>query len=289
MSPQEDLSGEGNELKRIDIEKRRLECEKLRAEIADISLSWWQRPTYAGSVLTLAALLTGWVSGYFPSERETLQKEIASLRTEKTNRTEASLLLNSDLARLQDERNDFKQQVARLDAEKANLATEIQRSQRERDSVKQQLSKLDGEKRKLAIEIQQDQDKIDATYIRLKIASVDAQYAISHIAYGGYSVLPKDRDRFTELLKKLSSSDAELVGRLTKDHEFAIDIANITAKDLKELDKGLSSLGSTKRISMQLISPMEVRTPDGRTYKMENVKKAEDAQLLQWFRTKTSR
>ena len=287
MAQQDNLSADVDELKRLDIEKHRLECEKLRAEIAEISLSWWQRPGYVGSVLTLAALLTGWVSGYFPSERETLKREIDNLRTEKTNRTQEALLLNSDLARLKDERNEFKQQVASLDGEKQALAGEIQRAENERDEVKRQLGKLEADKKTLEAEMQQIQDKVDSTYVRLKISLMDAQYAISHIAPvdGANPFLSRDKDRFADLLKKLSSTDAELVRSLDEAHRFSMDIADITVKDLKTLDRALSALGSAKRTSLQILSPLEVRAADGKVIEMDKVKKAEDRQLLDWFRT----
>ncbi len=291
MAQQENLGSDGDELKRLDIEKRRLECEKLRAEIAEISLSWWQRPGYVGSVLTLAALLTGWVSGYFPSERESLKREIDNLRTEKTNRTQEALLLNSDLARLRDERNEFKQQVASLDGEKQALAGEIKRAENERDEVKRQLGKLEADKKTLDAEMRQIQDKVDSAYVRLKISLTDAQYAISHIAPvgGANPFLPRDKDRFADLLKKLSSTDAELVRSLDEAHRFSMDIADITVKDLKTFDKALSALGSAKRISLQILSPLEVRAADGKVIEMEKVKKAEDRQLLDWFRTRKPR
>jgi hypothetical protein len=36
------------------------------------------------------------------------------------------------------------------------------------------------------------------------------------------------------------------------------------------------------------MDPMEARTPDGRVYKLEDIKKADDPQLLKWFRSNSS-
>jgi hypothetical protein len=72
----------------IDYHKKELECQKLRAEIAQISLAWWKKPAYVSIVIpiviALIALLTAWSKGYFSSERATLKKEILDMTIQIT-------------------------------------------------------------------------------------------------------------------------------------------------------------------------------------------------------------
>jgi hypothetical protein len=67
----------------LEIEKARLECEKLRAEIENERQPLWKRAGYIASLspvlIAVATLFGGWVSGYFDTQRETLRSEIAAL------------------------------------------------------------------------------------------------------------------------------------------------------------------------------------------------------------------
>ncbi len=140
-------------------------------------------------------------------------------------------------------------------------------------------------------EIQQSQDKIDATYIRLNVAAYNTQYAISHIApaFGSKSAVQEERGRLVEMEKKLSGNEVELLRRLTHDEKFAREIADITVTELKQLTSVLSSLSGTERIVKLEMDPMEARTPDGRVYKLEDIKQAGDPQLLKWFRSSSAK
>lgn len=67
----------------LDLERRRLECEKLRAEIAQTSAPWWTRPGYIGSLVPIVIALVGFFSalaaGFFDTERAQLKTEIEAL------------------------------------------------------------------------------------------------------------------------------------------------------------------------------------------------------------------
>lgn len=76
-----------SEIAILEVEKRRLECEKLRAEIAETSLSWWKRAGYIGSatpiLIALVGLLSAWATGFFDAQRATLKSEIESLKQQE--------------------------------------------------------------------------------------------------------------------------------------------------------------------------------------------------------------
>jgi hypothetical protein len=131
------------ESERLQLERARLECEKLRAEIAQTSLAWWKRPANLASMATLAALLTGWVSGYFPSEREKLQSQIRDLQERMSASRQDALLVNSDLDRLRAEREELKAKAAQ------NLKALVEKAEA-------------------------TQRRIDEFYLRLKVASANA-------------------------------------------------------------------------------------------------------------------
>ena len=75
------------ESEKLDLEKRRLECEKLRAEIGQVTLAWWKRPGYIGGlapiILALVGFSSAWIGGYFETQRTNLANEIKFLGLER--------------------------------------------------------------------------------------------------------------------------------------------------------------------------------------------------------------
>lgn len=224
MSEQEDPGGATTASERLDLEKRRLECDKLRAEIAEVSLAWWKRPTYIGSVVTLAALLTGWLSGYFPAEREQLQKEIAGLKTARASAVQEALLVNSDLDRLKEERHDLKRQM-----------------------------------RDLVLQAETTQGKIDDAYVRLKAASFNALYALSHIR--GLGPFPdSERSKIEAVLEQLPPETGRAMREMLDRYKFNEEMVRYTEEDLNKLPKMLEAIPASKwAVELQ---PM----PDGKLY-----------------------
>lgn len=157
-----------------------------------------------------------------------------------------------------------------------------------------ELKALRTEKERLNTEIQlaigKMQDKIDATYIRLKVAAANAEYALSHISttYGVQPISKREQDKIAVLVGKLSNDDAGLVKEMQRENEFAADIANITVTELKNLDKTLTSFGVTKSLLKLQLDPTSVTSPDGKSYDIQEIEKVGDTQLLEWFRTKES-
>ena len=75
------------ELERLEIEKVRLECDKLRAEIAEASVAWWRRPGYLASLVPILIAVVGflsvWSTGFFDTQRATLKSEVEGLKTQE--------------------------------------------------------------------------------------------------------------------------------------------------------------------------------------------------------------
>ena len=181
-----------------------------------------------------------------------------------------------------------------VDQAQKDIRTAQEAAQREiqkaKEDAQKEIQNLAAEKRKLATEIRQSQDKIDATYIRLNVAAYNTQYAISHIApaFGSKSAVQEEQGRLKQMESKLSGAEVELLRRLTHDEKFAREIADITVTELKQLTSVLSSLSGTERLVKLEMDPMAARTPDGRVYKLEDIKQAGDPQLLKWFRSNSS-
>lgn len=93
--------------------KSRLEIRKLEYEILQLRLAWWKRPSYIVPVVTLVGLLTGWLSGYFPGEREQLKQEVSDLRGRKVELVSEALWLTESLDRLQAEKKLIQQNIDR--------------------------------------------------------------------------------------------------------------------------------------------------------------------------------
>lgn len=72
----------------LEIERSRLECQKLQVEIEQIRQPFWKRAGYIASmspiILALVAFLSAWITGYFNTERQQLESDIAELETRRT-------------------------------------------------------------------------------------------------------------------------------------------------------------------------------------------------------------
>ena len=101
----------GNQSSSLESQKILLESKKLEQEINQLKLAWWKRPSYIASIVTLVALLTGWISGYFPGEKQKLDVEIKNLRSKKIELTTDALLLDANLNRLRRELNKIQQEI----------------------------------------------------------------------------------------------------------------------------------------------------------------------------------
>ena len=73
----------------LEVEKRRLECDKLRAEIAEVSVAWWKRPGYIGGfapiLIAVVGFLSVWSTGFFDAQRATLKSEVESLQLQEVS------------------------------------------------------------------------------------------------------------------------------------------------------------------------------------------------------------
>jgi hypothetical protein len=193
----------------LEIEKRRLECEKLRAEIAEVGQPLWKRAGYIASLspilLAAVAFFSAWVTGYFDRQRQ-------------------------------------------------DLATEVEALEVKRDELAA---------RNAAI-----QEAIDDVYLRLKVVSGEAAYALSHLRG-----LDDGRDRVAELRALLqgdSNQVAQFVKEMSQRERFIDEIVLITEEELRKMRTGLEEVpasGWARELLYQPGPEGEVLTaPDGRRY-----------------------
>lgn len=92
----------------LELKKIELECEKVRAQIAAVPTSLWQRPAFAGSFSTVAVaiigLIGGQLSGFFDMRQATIAANVVTIEAEKT-------LLQSEFDTLQSEFDTLKSQA----------------------------------------------------------------------------------------------------------------------------------------------------------------------------------
>lgn len=87
MSTSSDVSIANRTHEELENEKGRLECEKLRAEIAELNFAWWKRPAYFGSIIpiiiAIAGVITGIATGYFEDKRDVVRQQVSNLNKER--------------------------------------------------------------------------------------------------------------------------------------------------------------------------------------------------------------
>ena len=97
-STQDGFTAQANEL---ELEKHRLENEKLRREIRQESLAWWKRPGYIGGVtpLLLATLgfASAWGTGFFDTQRAKLKNEVKDLQQQQVELRNQNQQLNAEI------------------------------------------------------------------------------------------------------------------------------------------------------------------------------------------------
>src|SRR5689334_4304076 len=101
-SPPDSFTAQANQL---ELEKRRLENEKLRVEIQHESLVWWKRPGYVGGMspifLAVIGLFSAWATGFFDTQRANLKSEVKNLQLQQENLRDQNQRLTNATAEIQ--------------------------------------------------------------------------------------------------------------------------------------------------------------------------------------------
>jgi hypothetical protein len=128
---------------RLECDKIRAECEKIRAEMAELTLAWWKRPAYVGTLipvlLGIFGLVGAWATGWFDAQKARLEANASTLQSQVDG-------LTSDVTSLRAEKGRLVDQNARLVA--ANS---------------------------------EQQAQIDHGYVQLKLVLDGARYALGHV------------------------------------------------------------------------------------------------------------
>lgn len=138
-----------------NLEKERLELEKLRLEITALQAPWWQKHTEALSPLLIAllALSGAWGAGWFDQKREQLtidkrrlQAEVQTLKAERDTLTNQKVHLGSEIASLQEAVANAGRENTRLVREKAALGTALKAIKEEASQARAELARINREK-----------------------------------------------------------------------------------------------------------------------------------------------
>lgn len=214
---QDDFSAES---RRLELEKARLECQKIEAEIEQVRLQWWKRPGYIGGLVPIVITFIGFISavasGYFDTQRDLLQSQVDSLGIEKKS-------IEEETERLQSRQDDLRVQNQVLVAESERL-----------------------------------QEKIDAVYIDLRLGAANLDYAVGHLGACKPDIDPEVLDGLSRRDSSTLDAPAKsvvaelvvcygivqmLVGFIGDDFtEYQQNLADIPASDwVKELEPQIGS------------------------------------------------
>jgi hypothetical protein len=129
--------------RRLDLDLKKMEYRKLSAEVDQISLKWWQRPAYVGSmvpiVLALLGFLTATLTGYFSDIRSQLNDQISALKSEKRILSEEKNLLTKSVA---DARQSAHLEIMALIAQKEDFAKDRDLARRDLEELKKKHKEL---------------------------------------------------------------------------------------------------------------------------------------------------
>jgi hypothetical protein len=107
--------GGNDSINDLDREAKLLSVEKLRFELRDAALRWWQRPAWIAAIATITAAGSGltWAiaTNYFENRMRELRLETYDLRL---RRDEQARLFEADRRKLETERRGYEARLAAL-------------------------------------------------------------------------------------------------------------------------------------------------------------------------------
>ena len=143
-----------------------------------------------------------------------------------------------------------------FDTQRTNLQNEINNLVLERDVLNKANEEI--------------QLSIDDAYLRLKLASFDATYAIGHIR--GIGPPPKGaRAKVEAAFDKMPVDVAETLQGIFRRYEFTDEIVGITEKDLNALNDTLKGIPASEWATKLQANPENILiAPDGRYYHLDD-------------------
>ena len=215
----------------LELLRKRLECEKLQAEIDQTRLSWWKRPGYIGGLAPIVIALVGFASafaaGYFDTRREVLESQVGNLESQRTQ-------LTSTIASLEDEQEALSERNRGLIAENQRI-----------------------------------QEQVDKTYISLKVAGSDLFYAVSHLRACGPPMSDEQKAALQAGIDGSEDPTPGLLRSLMDCHENVHVLLPIVGASYQDYSERLSSVPASEwaKALTPEIGPIPIlRSPDGRVY-----------------------
>jgi len=220
------------EVQAIEVEMKRLQCEKLRAEIRDISLSWWQRSGYIASmapiVLAIAGVFSAWASGFFNRERSKLQADIVQL-------TGARAKLEKETEKAQQELTSAKERAKHAQ----NLIDEVF----------------------LKVSFHSFGSRYALGHVMIEAPG----------DWSGVKEIDKAESTVKQL-KELADADRRHLDRVFEEFRIALDMINAVKASMKSVEKLLSQIPASERVKRVQINPDGFFDTDmSKSYSIENI------------------
>lgn len=221
----------------LEIEKHRLECEKLRAEIEQARLPLWKRSGYVASlspiVIALVAFLSAWITGYFDTQKKILAADVENL-TEKRDA---------------------------LGVENAGLQKRLTELAQRRDLLEASV---------VARQLQ-----IDNGYLRLKVVAGEATYALGH--FRAFDIDSKLKTLITQAKSVPGNDlIVKSLGHILEEQKALRDILEISEKEFGAFGETLGTLPVSNGLKRTRHDPIfsgeALWTEDGRVYDLETRK-----------------
>lgn len=204
----------------LEIEKHRLECEKLRAEIAEVRQPLWKRSGYIASlspmIIAVVAFFSAWISGYFDNARKVLETEVSALKAEVTG--------------LETRRTDLTAENETLQASVKGLGAKVDELTALRDRLAAQNAAL--------------QAQIDDSFITMKVIAGEASYALSLFHAFDIDTRVKDAVEATDETS-IPESIRTLLGDIVIREQNLDEILKVAEEELARLDASLKDLPSS--------------------------------------------
>ncbi len=144
----------------------------------------------------------------------------------------------------------------------------------QRQNLKNEISGLEVESDRLNVANQEIQRKIDDAYLRLKVASYEARYALGHVR--AFPFGESSRERIKAASGSLPPDIANAINDLMERLEFIDTIVEITDSDLEKLDDTLKGIPASRWATELYYEPFPDQNiliaPDGNLYHIERRK-----------------
>jgi hypothetical protein len=149
-----------------------------------------------------------------------------------------------------------------FDTQRAKLKSEVKNLQLQKENLQNQNSQLASANADI-------QSTVDQSYLSLKLAVANANYALGHLRATGPSLSEAERQSVEAATQALPQQLRGLIERLLRADANAAVIVPITEQELQSLNKRLASIPASKwalELQPEIGPAPMMRSPDGKIY-----------------------